>query len=239
MLYLLTSIILLCLYGVFVYLLPLTYARRISPKLRKELAQSFEGQDFILSFDDGPSEITPYLLELLKQHQQRAYFFVVGKQLEQATYAHCIQAAYEQGHLIGIHAYQHRHFFSLIYSYLDLKRVYLRCLELGISPTYLRAPHGFYNLATLYFAARYKLRIIHWDALLHDWEDLSLRELYTRFCSKLKYTQIHHELPCVLVLHDGKAGAAHAFAYQSSGLTVSYLLTQGVLRCAKKAPQLN
>jgi peptidoglycan/xylan/chitin deacetylase (PgdA/CDA1 family) len=59
-----------------------------------------------LTFDDGPSpKRTPALLELLAKHGVKATFFMTG---ERMTYNPDIaRAAFQQGHLIGNHSYQH------------------------------------------------------------------------------------------------------------------------------------
>jgi peptidoglycan/xylan/chitin deacetylase (PgdA/CDA1 family) len=61
-----------------------------------------------LTFDDGPSRNrTPPLLELLKAHDVKATFFMLGKNIE----AHFDLAAQVSGngHLIGNHSYSHPH----------------------------------------------------------------------------------------------------------------------------------
>lgn len=224
-----------CTYVLLAYILPLVYARRVPLRLRHELKLIASQQELFLSFDDGPSEITPYLIELLDSYRQRAFFFVIASKLTKPHYAACVQKAHQQGQLIGIHAYQHKHAFSLIGSYLNMKRAYQRLQELGITPAYIRAPHGFYNAALLYFAARYKLQLIHWDGLLEDWKDLPLRKLIEHAYNSIGYVQRQHKLPCILVLHDGKAGAAKPYAYLSTGLYTSRLLEQGVVHRATKA----
>jgi peptidoglycan/xylan/chitin deacetylase (PgdA/CDA1 family) len=65
-----------------------------------------------LSFDDGPSaENTPAVLDLLRRHDSRATFFVVG---ERARGQEPILAkATENGHELGNHTHRHRHTVTL------------------------------------------------------------------------------------------------------------------------------
>ncbi len=59
-----------------------------------------------LTFDDGPHPIiTPQILEVLKNHNQKAVFFCVGKNIEQ--FPEIIKQIIEQGHDIGNHSYSH------------------------------------------------------------------------------------------------------------------------------------
>ena len=58
-----------------------------------------------LSFDDGPSESTPAVLDLLRKYDARATFFVVGRHVdERPTVA---ARALAEGHELGNHTYDH------------------------------------------------------------------------------------------------------------------------------------
>jgi peptidoglycan-N-acetylglucosamine deacetylase len=59
-----------------------------------------------ITFDDGPHpKYTPQLLAILRQHQVKATFFVVGEMAEK--YPELIQAEIADGHLVGNHTYHH------------------------------------------------------------------------------------------------------------------------------------
>ena len=69
-----------------------------------------------LTFDDGPSkEITPQILEILKEENVPATFFVLGKCVE--MYPELAKQEYEDGHFIANHGYTHT--YSQIYSSVD------------------------------------------------------------------------------------------------------------------------
>lgn len=65
-----------------------------------------------LTFDDGPSKHTTYLLSILKKYNVKATFFVVG-----SKYRNVISQIYEDGHSIGAHSYTHE--YKDIYSSMD------------------------------------------------------------------------------------------------------------------------
>lgn len=67
-----------------------------------------------LTFDDGPSNNTDEILDILNQYQVKATFFVVGKSEE---YAPVYKRIVEEGHTIGMHSYSHK--YSEIYQDLD------------------------------------------------------------------------------------------------------------------------
>jgi len=58
-----------------------------------------------LTFDDGPTEITTEILNLLAKYNQKATFFCIGKQIEK--YPEILKSIVEQGHVIANHTYSH------------------------------------------------------------------------------------------------------------------------------------
>jgi len=59
-----------------------------------------------LTFDDGPTNTTtPVVLDILKEKNVKATFFVIGKSVE--NYPELVERAYEEGHYIANHGYSH------------------------------------------------------------------------------------------------------------------------------------
>ncbi|MEG0917783.1 MAG: polysaccharide deacetylase family protein [Myroides sp.] len=58
-----------------------------------------------LTFDDGPTEITPEILNLLEKYNQKATFFCIGKQVEK--HPETAKIIVGQGHVIANHTYLH------------------------------------------------------------------------------------------------------------------------------------
>ena len=56
-----------------------------------------------LTFDDGPCGYTEQLLDVLKKHNAKATFFVIGNKGR----TDLIKRAYEEGHAVGVHTYTH------------------------------------------------------------------------------------------------------------------------------------
>ena len=69
-----------------------------------------------LTFDDGPSEIvTNLILDVLKEENVKATFFVIGSNLNK--YPEIVKRAYTEGHYIANHGYSHN--YEKIYSNAD------------------------------------------------------------------------------------------------------------------------
>ena len=65
-----------------------------------------------LTFDDGPDpEITPRVLDILKEYDARATFFVTGSQVDR--HPEIVRRIAAEGHTLGSHGYEHR---SLIFA---------------------------------------------------------------------------------------------------------------------------
>lgn len=71
----------------------------------KELAKGDEKIAY-LTFDDGPTiSVTPKILDILKEEDIKATFFVIGKYVE--THPDIVKRAYDEGHYIANHGYDH------------------------------------------------------------------------------------------------------------------------------------
>ena len=68
-----------------------------------------------LTFDDGPSSNTTAILDILKKHNIKATFFVIGKEDDEskARYRQIVNA----GHTLAMHSYSHK--YSVLYDSLD------------------------------------------------------------------------------------------------------------------------
>jgi len=78
----------------------------------KAICRSNSNQKKItLTFDDGPhSQFTPAVLDLLKENNISAGFFLIGQQAEKNE--DIVKRISEEGHLIGNHSYSHAKYFG-------------------------------------------------------------------------------------------------------------------------------
>lgn len=153
--------------------------------------------NYFLTFDDGPSEISHDLIELLKRNNKRAIFFLLGQKLE--SYDLKIYEDFE----IACHGYRHVNFALLdpYRTYVEFKKARDAFRKKGLSPKYFRAPYGLYNLTLLFLLKKYHMKVFQWDYLLGDWVLEDEEILYGKIESRAKDSNI-------LVLHDGTEGSA-------------------------------
>lgn len=66
----------------------------------------------LLTFDDGPHPTqTEKVLDVLKKHNAKGAFFLIGKNAEQ--YPHIVKRIMEEGHVAGSHSYSHAGLYPL------------------------------------------------------------------------------------------------------------------------------
>ena len=105
-----------------------------------------ENKIVYLTFDDGPSENTKKILDILDKYDAKATFFVTGNGKKYNQY---IKLALEKGHTIGLHTYSHN--YKKVYSSVDNYFNDLNKLgemvkkEIGFVPKYIRFPGGSSN----------------------------------------------------------------------------------------------
>lgn len=108
----------------------------------------FYPKTMYLTFDDGPSEDnTSAVLDILKAHNIKATFFVVGENVEK--HPEIAKRIVEEGHTIGIHCYHHDYttLYDSVDSYLeDFEAAYEAVLEAtGVEVQFFRFPGGSIN----------------------------------------------------------------------------------------------
>lgn len=96
-----------------------------------------------LTFDDGPSEITPQILDVLRQKNVRATFFLQGDHI--AAHPDLVRRIHDEGHVIGNHGWSHRTFDTLTdaeaLSEITRTNEAIRKIT-GLTPQLFRFPKG-------------------------------------------------------------------------------------------------
>lgn len=124
------------------------FARQIEvlEKVVSKAIPSNEEKIIYLTFDDGPSENTKKIIDILDKYDAKATFFVTGNNKKCNKY---IKEAYEKGHTIGLHTYSHdyKEVYSSMDAYFDdLNKIGQMVKEqIGFVPKYIRFPGGSSN----------------------------------------------------------------------------------------------
>lgn len=119
-----------------------------------------------LTFDDGPHpEVTPYLLDVLAQHNIHATFFLEGQYIQLHPELH--QLILAKGHTVGNHTFSHKNgWSSSTKNYLD---DVAQCQKLMPQNTLFRPPYGKISRKQMEKLKR-KYKLILWDVLSWDFK---------------------------------------------------------------------
>nr|WP_044879946.1 polysaccharide deacetylase family protein [Paenibacillus sp. IHBB 10380] len=158
-----------------------------------------------LTFDDGPDPIrTPKILELLKQYEAKATFFVVGNRAEKLP--DIVKRAQQEGHEIGNHSYSHPTFRQA--SIQGLRSELDRTQEIiykatGHKPTLYRPPGGSYNELAVNICKENELLMIlwSWDQDTKDWTSPGVGKIVNKVLKNV---------------HNGDIILMHDYVYKSS-----------------------
>ena len=157
----------------------------------------------VLTFDDGPTELTPLFLDLLNRYEVKAIFFCIGRQI--AQYPQIVQRIKDEGHLIGNHTYSHipqNCFASTAVMTQEIQQTDALLAQLGIVTPYFRPPYGVTNPHIASAARRTGKRVIGWDIRSLDTVIKDETRLWSRVVSKLNQGNI-------ILMHDTSERTLH------------------------------
>ncbi|KEO80220.1 MULTISPECIES: polysaccharide deacetylase family protein [Paenibacillus] len=118
-----------------------------------------------LTFDDGPDgSNTPAILDLLKEYDAKATFFVVGSRVEKLP--HLVKREREEGHEVGNHTFLHSSFqyISRNKALSELDQAQASIVQATGAGTHLfRPPGGSYTDSLVKLSKEKGLKIILWS----------------------------------------------------------------------------
>lgn len=126
-----------------------------------------------ITYDDGPSEHTPVLLDALKANNIKATFCVLGARV--IDYPATLLRAYNEGHQICIHSWNHWSMTSMTAAQMLAELEYTRLAiyeVIGVSPTYFRPPYGEMDDRVRAVAAAMGLKPLLWNQDTDDFAEL-------------------------------------------------------------------
>ena len=123
-----------------------------------------------LTFDDGPSESTPHLLDILDRHRACATFFVCGHNVRRLPAV--AREIVARGHEIANHTDSHAALYLRSPSFI--RREVLAAQETisavtGIAPVWFRPPFGCRWPGLSGILEQQDLRLLMWSAIGADW----------------------------------------------------------------------
>ncbi len=178
-----------------------------------------------LTFDDGPSQHTAEVLDILQKERVSATFFALGSMAEK--HPDIIKRIVNEGHGLGNHTYNHE--YEQLYSDFNNFWGQIRKTEnilhdiAGIRPAIVRAPGGTYTN----FDAFYDYYMKKAGYTVYDWNvdsgDARRKNVPAKqIAANVKKSPLRHEL--IVLMHDG---AGHGETVKALPEIIRYFKSKG------------
>ncbi|BFH70061.1 MAG: polysaccharide deacetylase family protein [Paenibacillus dendritiformis] len=162
------------------------------------------GKRIALTFDDGPDpKNTPAILELLKKHEAKATFFLVGWRVKDNP--ELVKRTLREGHEVGNHSYYHKYFRRGI-SAAEIEEDMMKAHRLikqvtGTAPHLYRPPGGYYNqeLVDVARANDYRIVMWSWHQDTKDWSSPGVQRIVNKVLNSARNGDI-------VLMHDFAEG---------------------------------
>lgn len=177
-----------------------------------------DGPYIAITFDDGPSaQLTPRLLDALKERGIKATFFVVGRNV--AEYPDIVRRMDDEGHEIANHSWSHP---ALTQMGAESVRKQIENTNYAIEkitgkrPTLVRPPYGATSsVLNKRFTEQYGLKVILWSVDPLDWKYRNANRVYNSIVQNTQPGSI-------ILAHD-----IHATTVAAMPQTLDTLLARG------------
>lgn len=154
-----------------------------------------EKKKIALTFDDGPHpQYTLEMLDVLKERNVKATFFLLGKEVEK--YPEIVKKIQEEGHLIGNHSYKHEQLSRLTMkeACAQVNRTNKLIYDItGVYPSYLRPPFGDWHEK---LDREVNMVEVLWDVDTLDWSSQNHARIVNKVLKNVQENDI-------ILMHDG------------------------------------
>ncbi len=151
-----------------------------------------------LTFDDGPdSDYTPQILDILKKHNIKATFYVVGEKVQYNQ--NIVKRVFEEGHEIGNHTYTHINVSKNGYNKINSEIVDTQNIVQAITGKYpktFRPPYRAISRDMCEIVKKNNMNIVLWSYVdARDWESPGVECI-------VKSIEDGIQNGCIILLHD-------------------------------------
>jgi peptidoglycan/xylan/chitin deacetylase (PgdA/CDA1 family) len=147
--------------------------------------------ELFLTFDDGPTpKVTDWVLDQLLEHNAKATFFCIGKNV--MNHPKIYQRIIDEGHGVGNHTFDHKK--GWITGNFGYLRSVTKC-DKYVKSDLFRPPYGRIKKSQIK-ALKGKYRIIMWDVLSEDYDN----SISSESCLNIVLSQSQNG--SIIVFHD-------------------------------------
>lgn len=175
-----------------------------------------------ITFDDGPDGyFTPQVLDILKEYNVKATFFVVGSLANKNR--DVLKRIGQEGHVVASHGWSHSNFTKLSDKKIiqELQKTNDLIEEvLGKPTTLFRLPYGAFNKRVLKTVAKQGYHNIYWSIDPRDWSGISYKEI-------LGHIKKNLEPGAIILLHSSGSKESIPNTVKALPHIIEYLQGQG------------
>lgn len=137
-----------------------------------------------LTFDDGPSQYTSEILDILDENDVKSTFMMLGSMIEQYG-ADVVPREMAAGHTIGNHSYDHANMLNLTSEQVveEFTTTDNILASYGATASVVRFPYGNYSSELVAAVGRPQ---IYWDVDSRDWESRDATTIISTVLSELQ-----------------------------------------------------
>lgn len=171
-------------------------------KLKSTVNYTIPKGKVALTFDDGPSEYSKKMVDVLKSHKVGGTFFYIGANVKK--HPEYVKYASSNGFSIGSHSMSHTK-----YTKLPIKKQEQEILQsnqlikkiTGAPVVLTRPPYGARNNSTVSLARKYNLDIVLWNIDTLDWKSRNSKKI-------IQAVKKENTSGSIILLHESKATLA-------------------------------
>lgn len=155
--------------------------------IKSFLNLGFYQKRIALTFDDGPSEFTDDILNILEKHNAKGTFFLLGSRIESKK--DTILSIVEKGHELGNHSWNHDNYSKLSKDKmkLDLLSTNELISEITGMDVYLfRPPYGAHNDDVKKVLEENEMKLALWNIDTLDWSSKDAKKISKQFINDAK-----------------------------------------------------
>ncbi|WP_410499460.1 polysaccharide deacetylase family protein [Chitinibacter sp. S2-10] len=213
---------------------------QVKPETLERQAKAFAGTFFIegpgdrkeiaLTFDDGPSDDTPALLDLLKKENVKVTFFWQGQNVLQ--YPEIVRRALAEGHVLANHSFSHPNLSKMedggMWWDYQMERTQQAFQKVaGFQPAMMRPPYGFLNDKQIKSLRDKGMTAILWSVDSADWFHIWQNSQDEMASSKIEAVIKQYIHPEAIVLMHDSGGRGRKPTIMATKALIPYLRQQG------------
>lgn len=161
----------------------------ISKSMSQLISNCLSSNDFALTFDDGPTEYTNNILDILYKKNVKSTFFINGlKVIRDQNTINIIHRMYNEGHSIGSHTFSHASLtklndFNIQRELYDNEMVFRAILKKR--PLLFRPPYFDYDARVLSITNQFGYLVIITSLDSEDWLSENKTLIYNSFINAI------------------------------------------------------